>query len=127
MKKKLLLTLVILVFIVAGFLALALNGLAGLEAATLNGISMNDLPDGRYAGRFEYTRWSNEVLVEVQDNRILSIVITDDVFGAQITGCSAEIIRRVIAKQDTLIDTVSGATATSKAYLKAIEKALSQK
>ncbi len=47
-----------------------------------------------------------------------------DVVAAGITDCSGEVFRRVLESQDTQIDAVTGATVTSKAYLKAIEAAL---
>jgi len=39
---------------------------------------------------------------------------------------TSTIINNVIKNQSTTVDTVSGATVTSKAYLKSIENALTQ-
>ncbi|WP_423055650.1 FMN-binding protein [Acetobacterium carbinolicum] len=39
---------------------------------------------------------------------------------------TSTIINQVIKIQNTTVDTVSGATVTSKAYLKSIENALTQ-
>jgi uncharacterized protein with FMN-binding domain len=124
MKKKLL-------FIGGGVLTLLIiasvlltNGLSEGANVPLNGISLTNAADGSYTGSYKFKRWSNTVIVQVADKKIIAINITDDVFAAGITNCSDEIIRRVIEAQDTKVDAVSGATVTSKAYLKAIEDAL---
>ena len=79
---------------------------------------------GSYTGVYGFKRWANAVVVHVKDHAITEIDIQKDMAGAGITNAAGDIIRRVIEAQDTKIDTVSGATVTSKAYLKAIENAL---
>jgi len=44
--------------------------------------------------------------------------------GFEIPETTNTIINNVMEKQNTTVDTVSGATVTSKAYLKSIENAL---
>jgi uncharacterized protein with FMN-binding domain len=124
MKKKLfiiggsvLAVLIVMVFIVT-------NGLYEGAKVALNGINLTNVADGSYTGIYEFKRWSNTVSVEVKDGKITAINIVKDVFAAGITNCSDETFRRVIESQDTQVDAVSGATVTSKAYLKAIEDAL---
>ena len=41
-------------------------------------------------------------------------------------GLSDTLLPKVISKQNTTVDAVSGATVTSKAYLKSIENALTK-
>ena len=126
MKKKLLIAVggAVIVILIGMFLAVT-NGLKEGADATLRGIDLSDIPDGSYTGAYDFKRWSNTVVVHIKDRRIIGIDIEKDVFGAEITNCSAEIISRVIGAQDTKVDAVSRATVTSKAYLKAIEDALS--
>ena len=100
------------------------NGLSEGRNVVLNGIDLTNIPDGMYVGTYDFKRWTNTVHVHVKDNEIISIVIIDDVPGAEITDCSEEILRRVLDAQNTQVDAVTGATVTSKAYLKAIENAL---
>ena len=100
------------------------NGLSEGKNIVLNGINLTNTPDGMYVGTYDFKRWTNTVHVHVKDNEIISIVIIDDVPGAEITDCSGEILRRVLDVQNTQVDAVAGATVTSKAYLKAIEDAL---
>ena len=124
MKKKLLISLgIVIVILVVGFLLIT-NGLSEGANIILRGIDLSATPDGSYTGVYEFKRWSNTLVVHVKDHRITSIVIEGDVTAAGITNCSGEIFRRVIDTQDTRVDAVSGATVTSKAYLKAIEDAI---
>ncbi|MEA4971033.1 MAG: FMN-binding protein [Candidatus Pelethousia sp.] len=102
------------------------NGLSAGAKVPLQGIDLSDVPDGSYTGAYEFKRWSNTVVVHVKDHKITAIDLEKDVEGAEITDCAEEMVRRVIEAQDTKVDAVSGATVTSKAYLKAIEGAFSQ-
>ena len=123
MRKKLMIAGgIVLVILVGMFLAVA-NGLSEGANVALDGIDLSGVPDGSYPGVYDFKRWSNTVVVHVKDGQITGIDIERDVPGAQITNCSGETIRRVLEAQDTRVDAVSGATVTSKAYLKAIEDA----
>ena len=125
MKKKKTIVCVIIIVAIAGmFMGCLTCGLSEGANVTLYGIDMSNIPDGSYTGVYEFKRWSNTLVVHVNDNRITGIDIVKDVFAARITNSSGETIRRVIEAQDTRVDAVSGATVTSKAYLKAIEDAL---
>ena len=126
MKKRMIVCGITLVIIIGLFLAVA-NGLSEGANATIDGIDLSNVPDGSYTGVYDFKRWSNTVVVHVKDRQIIGIDIERDVPGAQITNCSGETIRRVLEAQDTRVDAVSGATVTSKAYLKAIEDAFSHK
>jgi len=123
MKKKLLIAGgVVLIILIGMFLGIT-NGLSEGAAVTLNGVNLSNVPDGGYTGVYEFRRWSNTLTVHVKDHKITAIDIEKDIPGAEVTNCSGEMFRRVIEAQDTKVDTVSGATVTSKAYLKAIENA----
>ena len=124
MKKRLLTAIgIVIVILIIGFM-LVTNGLSEGANVILRGIDLSATHDGSYTGVYEFKRWSNTLVVHVKDHRITSIVIESDVAAAGITNCSGEIFRRVIEAQDTRVDAVSGATITSKAYLKAIEDAV---
>ena len=78
--------------------------------------------DGIYRGQYKASPVSVVVDVEVRDNAITNIVIVKHFNGR---GEKAEIITEsVLAKQSLAVDTISGATASSKVILKAIENAL---
>jgi uncharacterized protein with FMN-binding domain len=91
---------------------------------TLAGIDLSNVADGAYTGNHEFKRWTNIVTVQVKDHAITSIEATEPMFADKVTDVTEEVFSRVISAQSTLVDTVSGATVTSKAYLKSIEAAL---
>lgn len=126
MKKrgKIFLTIigVLIVFGIGMFLVVT-DGLSEAVAVSIDGIDLSDVEDGKYEGKYDFKRWSTSADVYVKDNKIVSIDIAEDVKMAGVTDCATEIINRVIENQNTKVDAVSGATATSKAYLKAIENA----
>ncbi|MCL2753906.1 MAG: FMN-binding protein [Defluviitaleaceae bacterium] len=121
-RKKIVIIVGALIILLAGGIALLYP--SGMRNIELQGIDLTTLDNGSYTGTFERGRFTNTLTVHVENNRIVSIEIVDDVFGSGITNASDEVFSRVIAMQDTRIDTVSGATATTNAYLKAIENAL---
>jgi len=100
------------------------RGLDKGQNVKINGLDLSDVHDGIYYGAYESGRWSNKVAVTVNNNRITNIEITDDVTFVK-PEVSELLFSRVIEAQDTDVDAVSGATVTCKAYLKAIENALS--
>ncbi len=90
---------------------------------TLEPIDLSVLADGVYQGTFEHGRFSNQVKVTVQNQKIVAIEFTKMV-DFDWPEVREALIREVLAKQNVDIDTISEATATSKAYLKSIEDAL---
>jgi len=83
------------------------------------------IPDGKYNGNFDAVLVSANVEVTVKDHKMIEISIIEH---KNDKGESAEvIIDQVIAKQSLAVDTVSGATNSSKVILKAIEIALGTK
>jgi len=124
MKKVLLIVGGIVLVILLGLFLTVTNGLSRGKNVVLDGVDLSEMPNGAYLGTYDFKRWSNTVNVHVKDHQITAIDIVQDITGAGITDCSGEMFRRVIDAQDTRVDTVTGATVTAKAYLKAIEDAL---
>ena len=122
MKKVIVAAVIVAAALIAGGIAIT-NGLSDGANILLEGIDLSGVPDGNYVGTHEHGRWTNTLSVRVESGRIVSIDVIEDVFGAGILNSSDEVFRRVIEAQNTQIDAVSGATVTSKAYLKAIENA----
>ena len=124
MKKRVLFAAGIVIVIITGIFVIGTSGLSEGMKASLDGVDLSNMLDGSYTGTYNFKRWSNTVVVHIEDGTIRAIDIEKDVIGAGITDCADEMISRVIEAQDTKVDAVSGATVTSKAYLKAIEDAL---
>jgi len=123
-KKIVLICAGVFIIAIAGFGIYVTDGLSEGLRVSIDGVDLSNIPDGSYIGSYEFKRWSNSVIVHVSDNVITGIEMNEDVFGATVTDAFGEVVNRVIVAQDTIVDAVSGATVTSKAYLKAIEDAL---
>jgi uncharacterized protein with FMN-binding domain len=95
----------------------------GMAHVQIGNMDLARIDDGVYSGEYNFEDTiSVKVEVAVSDNRITNIDILEHNCGL---GGKAEIItERVVDSQDLSVDVISGATASSKAILKAIEDAL---
>lgn len=128
MKKAMIVILSILgvlIVVGAGGVFYITNGLEAGENLAINPVDLTAIEDGTYAGVYQAGRWSNEVAVSVADHQIANIAVvkTVTIDDPELT---STIINNVIKNQNTTVEAVSGATVTSKAYLKSIENALTQ-
>lgn len=120
-----------IILIVIGVIVLAIGGgilyiTSGLETGenlAINPVNVAPLEDGRYPGSYDGGRWSNEVAVTISNHQITQIDVIKTVKFEKPEVTTA-LINAVIEKQNTTVDVISGATVTSKAYLKSIENAL---
>ncbi|MDZ5017025.1 FMN-binding protein, partial [Clostridium perfringens] len=112
------LILLFLLIFVGGIFYLS-RGLNEVISISLNGIDISKLDDGKYTGEYDHGRWTNKLDITVKNNKITEILIKDDVTFSKL-GVSEELFNKVIETQSTKIDAISGATVTSKAYLKSI-------
>lgn len=96
----------------------------------LGGVDFKRLSDGSYHGAYAggMYRWrANQCDVSVTDGKVTGIQLANSAEDPQgKTQYPAVLYERVIQSQSLQVDTISGATLTSKAYLKAVENALAQ-
>lgn len=78
--------------------------------------------DGTYVGSYEIASVKVSVQVTITDEKITDITILEHQNG--LGGKAESMIDQVIEKQSLEVDAVSGATASSKTILKAIENAM---
>lgn len=116
--------IILLVLIIGGAGFYITRGLNSQKNMVINHVNVSQLQDGVYKGKYSGGRWSNEVNVMIKDRKITKIDTVKSVL-IEMPEVTKELFNNVIEKQDTTVDIVSGATVTSKAYLKAIENALS--
>ena len=86
-------------------------------------VDLNNVKNGTYSGDYNYGAFYCAVEVTVLNHKISDIKIVkneDTKYAKKAEG----VILKVIEKQKVNVDTVSGATTTSKALLKATENAL---
>ena len=123
MLKIIVWVLVGLAVLVGGVIAFGLIGRRAGETLPIGNVDFSTLPDGEYTGQYKGGRWSNRVRVTVKAGRVTGIDVVRDILFWQ-----PEVTRRtleaIIETQSLEVDAVSGATITAKAYLKAVENAL---
>jgi uncharacterized protein with FMN-binding domain len=93
----------------------------------LDGVDFNRLEDGQYHGYYEggmYKWRANACDVTVAGGRVTDIKLDQNADPGSDNTDHEELYRRVIEAQSLQVDTISSATLTSKAYLKAVENAL---
>lgn len=95
----------------------------------LDGVDFNRLNDGCYPGTYAggmYNWRANECQVTVTGGKVTAIdlIVSQDPGGKNTQ--HEGLYDRVIQAQSLQVDTISGATLTSKAYLQCIENALQQ-
>ncbi|TCK92838.1 uncharacterized protein with FMN-binding domain [Natranaerovirga hydrolytica] len=123
--KGILITIVIILGIGIGGVFYLARGLETVQEEEVKDIEVLQLEEGTYYGRYDQGRWRNEVEVTILDNKIIDINFVEDVVFKD-ESVQNQLIQKVIEEQSVLVDTISGATVTSKAYLKSIENALDQ-
>jgi uncharacterized protein with FMN-binding domain len=93
-----------------------------IDKLVIADVDLASVKDGVYEAEQDNSPVTAKVQVEVKDGKIASIKVVKHGHGP---GHSAKnITDRVIAAQSLKVDSVSGATGSSKVMLKAIESAL---
>ena len=122
----------VIMWIVAGLVILFVG--AGLldapgrkagERLQVGKVDFSSLKDGIYEGQYMGGRWSNKVRVTVASGKVTGIEILRDVWFRK-PELTEQVVSDVIKSQSLDVDIVSGATVTTRAYLKAMENALTE-
>ncbi len=87
----------------------------------INNVDLSKIEDGKYSGDFKNRVRKYSVEVTIKDHKIVSVRSTNGSVG---TDYSSRLFNSVVKEQKVDVDTISGATITSKMILKAIENAL---
>jgi len=116
----------LILFLIISSLFVLMNGMKDVETLKVDKLDLVNIEDGSYTGSFDVTRWSNTVEVKIANHEIIEIVVLDDVMIG-LEGLSTRLFENVIREQSLDVDIETGASITSKAYLKAIENALGDK
>ena len=109
----------VFILILAGGLFAVTRGLDEMQDLVINEVNPGELPDGEYTGEFDRYRWSNKVTVTIVDGKITEVRPENG------QALELELTERIIASQSLQVDIDTGATVSSKAFLKAVEEALS--
>jgi uncharacterized protein with FMN-binding domain len=132
MKKVIKIILLVLAIIILGGVAFyyfqirpKLQEYEKVRHITINEIPLSNVADGTYSGTYNYADTGSTVEVTVNDHQIENFEIQETGLNTDYAKRAAkEIVPKVINAQSNTVDVVSGATTSSKAYLKALEYAL---
>lgn len=116
--------LIIGIFFGASYLSDVNNYKKAVAGITITDIDLSKIPDGVYDGSYDVGYIAAKVKVAVTDGTIQSI---DLIEHKNERGSAAEIITKTIVEEQKInVDTVSGATNSSRVIKKAVENALLQ-
>lgn len=121
--KKTLIIILILLAIGSGKIVRILNLEAELQnEIVFEQVDMNNLKSGDFSGLYKTSFIEVAVTVHIENSKIMDITINKHVRGK---GKPAEVIVDDIIKlQQHDVDIITGATASSKVIIKAVENAL---
>jgi len=122
-RKIIFIVFLILIILIASIIFFLFYGKSETLNLTINDVNLSQKSDGKYTGEYVKGRFNYKVEVIVRNNKIESIKILNQTSTSYLNALDI-IIKRVIEKQSLNVDVVTGATATSKGLLKAIENAL---
>jgi uncharacterized protein with FMN-binding domain len=122
--KKALLIVGIVVAALIGIMAIAsLPGMGAVRRMAVNEVDLSKVADGLYPGSFRAGRFSYSVEVMVKDHKIEAVKSAGRKQAQD--AVVRQIFARIVEGQSVKVDTVSGASLTTKAVSKAVENALS--
>ena len=131
MKKKtktalLIVAAVLITCIAGGMIAFRIiqNNLNALKSVAIANVPMDQIPDGIYMGEYSVFPVSAQVSITVKDHEIVSALIWKHRNGQGSAG--EAVVQRAVKANSLQVDTVAGATYSSKVLLKAMENALSK-
>ncbi len=129
-KKHVIIAIICIAVVIGGYYGIkGIRSLIDLKTyqkqvndITISEVDLNKVPDGTYTGKSDVLWVGAEVKVTVKDHKITAI---DLVNHRNERGAKAEVLpEKVVEAQSLKVDIISGATASSKNILKAIENAL---
>ncbi|HEX2957393.1 MAG TPA: FMN-binding protein [Chitinispirillaceae bacterium] len=99
------------------------RGMDKISALTITNPELSSVTDGDHRGTYCEGRWCYDVTVTVKEHAISDIRLNNDKMK-MFNDLHAALIKKIIEQQRIDVDAVSGATITSKAFLKAVENAV---
>lgn len=125
MKKglKILTAIVVVIGLIVGGGYIALQQMAGNpDDITIENVDVSKLEDGSYTGEYSTTLVSAKVEVVVEVRQITNITILEHEHGPNHGAYG--VADYIVSEQTLNVDTISGATMSSKVIAKAVENAL---
>lgn len=120
--KKYLLVFLVFVLCLATFGYFKISNLAKESISSIENLDLSSVKDGTYIGQYSSNPCAAKLKVTVKNHKIKDIEILEHQKG--LGGKAESILDDVIENQSLNVDTVSGATLSSKVLLKSIENAI---
>lgn len=93
-----------------------------IESISVSNVDLSEIPDGSYTGSYDAVMIAARVRVDVSNHTIKNIKI---LYHKNERGKKAEsIVNEIKTAQSLKVDTITGATNSSKVILKAVQNAL---
>ena len=122
MKKFLKWSGIVLIMLIAIMMIYSIIGKDEVLDLRIKAVDLAPIPDGTYVGSYDNYRWTNKVEVSVSEHKITGIKPLKIQQGRD--GLVKELILKILDRQSPDVDAITGATASSNGFLKAVETAL---
>ncbi len=114
-----------LIAIGIGFATINAINLNKIRNMPIKNINLTKVSDGIYKGETHAGNYTYKVRVTVENHKIVNIKGLDNRKSPYVTYAEG-VFTEIIKQQKVDVDAITGATTTSKAFMKAIENALDQ-
>jgi uncharacterized protein with FMN-binding domain len=117
--------MIVVPLIIIGIVFTAVNTieLNKIRNLPIKSINLQNVDDGIYNGEAEAGSYIYKVKVQVQNHRIINIEGIDNRKSPYVSYAEG-VFTKIIKQQKVDVDAITGATTTSKAFMKAVENAL---
>ncbi|BCZ48379.1 hypothetical protein psyc5s11_44460 [Clostridium gelidum] len=122
-QKTVVLIITPLIIIGIGFAAMNAIELNKIRNLHIKSMNIGSIGDGTYNGEAKAGSYVYKVKVEVKNHRIVNIEGIDNRKSPYVSYAEG-VFTKIIKQQNVDVDAITGATTTSKAFMKAVENAL---
>jgi uncharacterized protein with FMN-binding domain len=120
-RKGLIIALAVVVVLVGIMALAAFPGMGAVRRTQVAAVDLSRVADGSYTGAFSAGRFQFAVRVDVKGNMITDVALQDP---AKENDMSRAVAAAIVDKQSVVMNAVSGASLTTRAFTKAVENAL---
>lgn len=124
-QKTVVMILLPIIVICIGFVAINAMTLNKIRNIHIENIDLTKVNDGIYQGEAKAGSYTYKLKIKVENHKIINISGVDNRKSPYVTYAEG-VFTKIVKQQKVDVDAVSGATTTSKAFMKAAENALSK-
>jgi len=122
-QKTVVMILLPIILICVGYVTINAMTLNKIRNIHIENIDLTKVNDGIYQGEAKAGSYTYKVTVKVDNHKIVNINGVNNRKSPYVTYAEG-VFTKIVKQQNLSVDTVSGATTTSKAFMKAAENAL---